>query len=744
MLIFIENIERNLSLISQKNLYMKFKNYLLPTIFSFLFNPFISFAQAPAIEWQNTIGGTGYDFLISIDQTSDGGYIMGGYSDSNIGGDKSENNIGGDDYWIVKLNAAGNIEWENTVGGGNFDRFYSVEETPDGGYILGGQSLSGGGVGDKSESNMGGYDYWVVKLNSDGSVAWDNAYGGIGNDQLYNAQPTSDGGYILAGSSDTGLGGDKTDNKIGNTDFWIIKLDAAGNILWQNAVGGLMFDIAYSAYETADGDYIVAGTSTSGISGDKTQANYGFVDYWVVKLDASGVVVWDKTFGGTSSEYLYSAIPTLDGGSILVGMADGGITGNKTEATNGLFDYWIIKLDALGNISWQNSIGGSGQDYVFVNPVAQTVDNGYIVAGYSQSVISGDKTEANTGSWDYWILKLTSTGSITWQTVLGGLGGDYVHAINTTADGGYIVGGFSYSGITGEKTEANIGDADYWVMKLEGTGCVPFTEICNGIDDDCNAIVDEGITETISISAGGATTFCQGGNVLLTATHSGTSLQWKKNGTNIAGATSSTYSANKTGNYTCETTSTCDSELSNSISVTVNKNPPATISAGGATTFCAGGSVVLSANTGAGLSYQWYKGASVIAGAISINYTATTAGNYKCRVTKTATGCFKNSSVISVSVPCREGEELMNLNLFSIYPNPATKTFTISAKLNSEIHYSTIEIYNNIGQLVYSKQISSSYGDINEVIKINNLTTGIYLVKLINNDIEFEENLLIE
>lgn len=744
MLIFIENIERNLSLISQKNLYMKFKNYLLPTIFSFLFNPFISFAQAPAIEWQNTIGGTGYDFLISIDQTSDGGYIMGGYSDSNIGGDKSENNIGGDDYWIVKLNAAGNIEWENTVGGGNFDRFYSVEETPDGGYILGGQSLSGGGVGDKSESNMGGYDYWVVKLNSDGSVAWDNAYGGIGNDQLYNAQPTSDGGYILAGSSDTGLGGDKTDNKIGNTDFWIIKLDAAGNILWQNAVGGLMFDIAYSACETADGDYIVAGTSTSGISGDKTQANYGFVDYWVVKLDASGVVVWDKTFGGTSSEYLYSAIPTLDGGSILVGMADGGITGNKTEATNGLFDYWIIKLDALGNISWQNSIGGSGQDYVFVNPVAQTVDNGYIVAGYSQSVISGDKTEANTGSWDYWILKLTSTGSITWQTVLGGLGGDYVHAINTTADGGYIVGGFSYSGITGEKTEANIGDADYWVMKLEGTGCVPFTEICNGIDDDCNAIVDEGITETISISAGGATTFCQGGNVLLTATHSGTSLQWKKNGTNIAGATSSTYSANKTGNYTCETTSTCDSELSNSISVTVNKNPPATISAGGATTFCAGGSVVLSANTGAGLSYQWYKGASVIAGAISINYTATTAGNYKCRVTKAATGCFKNSNVISVSVPCREGEELMNLNLFSIYPNPATKTFTISAKLNSEIHYSTIEIYNNIGQLVYSKQISSSYGDINEVIKINNLTTGIYLVKLINNDIEFEENLLIE
>ena len=586
--------------------YFFFKSVsLLLTPFFFLLFPFSSFAQAPAIQWQNTIGGTGYDFLNSIDQTSDGGYIMGGYSDSNIGGDKSENNIGGDDYWIVKLNAAGNIEWENTVGGGNFDRFYSVEETPDGGYILGGQSMSGGGVGDKSESSMGGYDYWVVKLNSDGSVAWDNAYGGIGNDQLYNAQPTSDGGFILAGSSDTGIGGDKTDNKVGNTDFWIIKLDSAGNIIWQNDLGGIMFDIAYSAYETADGGYIVGGTSTSGISGDKTQANFGFVDFWVVKLNAAGVYQWDKTFGGTSSEYLYSAIPTADGGSILVGMADGGISGNKTEATNGLYDFWIIKLDNLGNITWQNSIGGSGQDYVFVNPVAQTADNGYIVAGYSQSAISGDKTEANTGSWDYWILKLTSGGSITWQTVLGGSGGDYPNAINTTADGGYIVGGYSYSGATGEKTEDNIGDADYWVMKLEGTGCVPFTEICNGIDDDCDAIIDEDITETISISAAGPTTFCQGGNVLLTAVHSGETVQWKKNGVNIPGATSETYFAMTKATFTCVTTSDCGTATSSGIIVNVNKSPVATIIAGGATTFCAGGSVVLTANAGGGLSYQW-------------------------------------------------------------------------------------------------------------------------------------------
>ncbi|MFI5171108.1 MAG: immunoglobulin domain-containing protein, partial [Chitinophagales bacterium] len=639
------------------------------------------FSQAPAIEWQNTIGGSGYDFLNAISQTSDGGYILGGYSESNISGDKTESNIGGDDYWIVKVNAAGIVEWENTIGGGNFDRLYSVEETIDGGFILGGQSLSGGGVGDKAESNIGGYDYWVVKLNSDGIITWQNTIGGSGNDQLYCAQPTSDGGYIVAGSSDSGISGDKTENRVGNTDFWVIKLNSLGFISWQNDIGGLMFDILYSAYQTTDGGYILAGTSTSGISGDKTDANYGAVDYWVVKLNATGVVVWENTYGGNLNDYLYSAIPTEDGGSILVGMSESNSSGNKTESTNGLYDYWIIKLDGSGNITWQNSIGGTGNDYVFTNPVEQTDDGGYIIAGYSQSGINGDKTEANTGSWDYWILKLTDVGAISWQTVLGGSSGDYANAISTTADGGYIIGGYSYSGITGEKTESNIGDADYWIMKLEGTGCSPFPEICNLLDDNCNGIIDEGISEWIIIYTDGPTTFCQGGSVNLLATHTGASLQWKKNGVDIPGATSSPFPVNKSGNYSAVTTSLCGTSTSTTININVNKNPNANITAGGATTFCAGGSVTLTEAPVGGSTYQWYKGASAIAGATSTNYIATTAGNYKCRVTKTASGCFKNSNTITVTVPCREGlttdEQPINSG-FEIYPNPNSGTFNFN------------------------------------------------------------------
>ncbi|HNV99063.1 MAG TPA: hypothetical protein PKL06_06835, partial [Chitinophagales bacterium] len=139
-------------------MYLYLKKTACAALLPFL--PCALFAQAPNIQWQNTVGGSSYEFLNAIAYTSDGGVIAGGYSESNISGDKTEDNLGGDDYWIVKFNNSGAIEWENTIGGGNYDRLYSVEETPDGGFIIGGQSLSGGGWGDKSESNMGGYDYW--------------------------------------------------------------------------------------------------------------------------------------------------------------------------------------------------------------------------------------------------------------------------------------------------------------------------------------------------------------------------------------------------------------------------------------------------------------------------------------------------------------------------------------------------------------------------------------------------------
>ena len=688
-------------------------------------------AQAPSVQWQNTLGSTSYEFLNTIDQTSDGGYIMGGYTDSNIGGDKSENSWGADDYWIVKMDNAGNIVWENTVGGGNYDKLYAVEETPDGGYIVGGQSLSGGGWGDKSESNKGGYDYWIVKLDEDGVVEWDRSYGGLGKDQLYNVQPTSDGGYIIAGTSDSGISGDKTENRVGNSDYWVIKTDASGNIIWQNDIGGLMFDNVYSAYETADGGYILGGTSTRGISGDKPAGNYGVVDYWIVKLNSAGTVVWDKTIGGTLNDYLYAVIPTADGGSIACGMSESGLTGNKTDNTNGLYDYWVVKLDNSGNITWQNSIGGTGNDYAFVNAIDQTSDGGYAIAGYSQSLISGDKTEANTGSWDYWILKINSTGSILWQTVLGGVSGDYANAISATTDGGFIVGGFSYSSAGGDKDEDAIGDADFWIIRLAGD-CVPAEEICNDIDDDCDGIIDDNNLD-IDITVYSGTTFCQGGSVTMEAFHNGTSLQWKKNGANIPGANSALYTANKAGVYTCVTTGSCSTEESIGTTVTVNKNPKAVITAGGPTTFCAGGSVTLSVTPVAGGMYQWFQGPSAIAGETGLNYVATTSGNFKCRVTKAATGCVKMSTPIPVSVTCKEGEFVEN-NI-QIYPNPASTVVTISTLNNNE---KTIHLIDALGSVIATQITTENVLQMN----IEQLPAGVYFVQIVENGIITSNNFI--
>ncbi|MFI5172971.1 MAG: MopE-related protein, partial [Chitinophagales bacterium] len=658
------------------------------------------------IEWENTIGGISTDFFTSVELTDDGGYIVGGFSNSVNSGDKTETLIGGiygGDYWIAKLDISGNLEWDNTIGGSGEDYLNNAKQTADGGYILGGYSYSNIS-GDKTENSKNGSDdYWVIKLDASGNIEWQNTIGGNGSDDLIALQQTTDGGYILGGNSNSSISGDKTEAKIGVYDYWIIKLDAVGNIVWQNAIGGLKNDILSGIQQTADGGYIVGGSSESPISGDKTEGVVGglslYGDYWIIKLDGSGNIEWQNTIGGTSTEILFSIQQTADAGYFLGGSSFSSISGDKTQASFGGYDYWAVKVNSIGSIEWQKTIGGSSYENLY--SAIQTNDGGFLLGGISNSMISGNKTEATTGNGyydiygtyipppvDYYIVKLDATGEITWQNSIGELGIDELRSVRQSNDGGFILGGFSSSGNTcGTKTEASLGAYDYWLVKLEAE-CNPTDEICNSLDDNCNGLIDDGVAETISISAGGPTTFCQGSNVVLTATHSGTSLQWKKNGNNIAGATNLNYTAVTTGNYTCTTTSACGTATSNTIIITANKLPTATITAGGATTFCTGGSVVLTANAGGGLSYQWYKGASLLAGATSINYTATTTGNYKCRVTKTATGCFKNSNSILVTVPCKEGstadEQPIPIAIgsrFEIYPNPNNGTFTINSSL---------------------------------------------------------------
>lgn len=173
----------------------------------------------------------------------------------------------------------------------------------------------------------------------------------------------------------------------------------------------------------------------------------------------------------------------------------------------------------------------------------KTTDGGYILGGVSYSGLSGDKTENSMGGGDYWVVKIDDSGNLEWQNAMGGSTSDEGRTITQTLDGGFVMSGFSESDISGDKTESNIGPPDtydYWAVKLYGE-CIPVPEICNTFDDDCNGLIDDAITETIIISAAGATTFCQGGSVILNATYSGISVQWKRNGNIIPGATAPAY-----------------------------------------------------------------------------------------------------------------------------------------------------------------------------------------------------------
>lgn len=318
-------------------------------------------------------------------------------------------------------------------------------------------------------------------------ILWEKSYGGTHADYLFDAQPTADYGFILAGSSLSNKTGNKTDDNQGDLDYWVWKMDEKGDLDWQKSFGGSGFDLLQSIKNTRDGGFILAGTSSSSTGFQKKEDCKGITDFWVVKLDASGGEQWQRTIGGSGQDELLCAFQTKDGGYILGGSSSSNppvisikpdaksiATSkadlfNKSEKSRGNMDYWIVKLDKQGDIEWQRTYGGQYADVL--RSMEQTTDNGYILAGYSNSPISGDKTVNNKGIGDFWIIKINDTGEIQWQNTYGAEGDDQPYVIHQTIDEGYIVGGNSNSknalttmgGIVSNGT-------DYWVLKLDPDG----------------------------------------------------------------------------------------------------------------------------------------------------------------------------------------------------------------------------------------------------------------------------------
>lgn len=447
-------------------------------ITSFLLSAYtFLYAQNPLVKkWDARFGGTELDFVTCFLQTNDGGYILGGFSASPLSGDKSGGTKGNYDFWVVKIDALGAMQWDKDLGATYDERLLAIQQTKDGGYLLGGSSSSGID-GDKTEPNIDTvnftHDYWIVKLDSLGNKLWDRDFGGIENENLSTVKQCTDGGFILGGSSNSIISGHKTQanrDTINFTyDYWIVKTDSNGIKQWDKTFGGNDDDQLTSINLSNDGGYVLSGPSVSGMNGDKSQVSVGNYDYWVVKIDSLGIKQWDKTFGGTELDLLYSAQATYDGGYIFGGTSKSGIGGDKSQPnwdnTNITGDYWVVKIDSMGNKQWDKDYGGIKDEYSFGN-IWQTIDSGFLLSGISYSDISGNKTENNLGVEQSWIVKTNASGIIEWdKTLLTAAEDECGYAIQTK-DGCFVMTNSCPAGIGGYKSQDFRGLEDYWIVKF--------------------------------------------------------------------------------------------------------------------------------------------------------------------------------------------------------------------------------------------------------------------------------------
>ncbi len=422
-------------------------------------------AQAPPKAWDRTFGGAADDYLEHMVPTQDGGYLLAGYSASTLSSTKMSHPIGSTDFWVVKLNPDGSKAWDKTYGGNREDALTTITATKDGGFLLGGYSDSDVGHF-KTEACRGYYDYWVIKVNKDGEKEWDKTYGTSQLDYLESVTPTRDGGYLLGGYTQSGINGDKMGSSKGALDYWVVKIAADGSKVWDKTYGSSRADILSSIIPVASGGYLLGGGTHQGSGSDKSEQPKGTADYWVIKINENGDIIWDRTFGGNGFN-VFTSMLEVPGGFMLAGHTDAGIGLDKTEASNGMYDCWAVKIDQNGNKVWDRTFGGSLNDHV--STLISTKDGSFMLGGHSYSSISGHKSEASRGAADFWLVKFDQEGRKIWDKTLGGTDGDFLTAIISLANDNYLLGGMSVSGANGDKASSNLGTADYWVVKLGQT-----------------------------------------------------------------------------------------------------------------------------------------------------------------------------------------------------------------------------------------------------------------------------------
>ena len=419
-------------------------------------NPIIPVSNG-SLEMAKTYGGSKNDVAKSVIATSDGGFAVLGYTqsiDGDVTGKSSENY----DYWMLKFNSEALLEWNKTYGGSGDDRGSQLIQTSDGGYALIGYSDSSDG---DVTINNGNRDFWVIKINATGAITWEKSFGYSGVDEGVSILETSDNHFILSGVLDvTASGGDGNTGRYSprhaGGDYWSIKINASGDTVWSRFYGGSFTDSPAGIIENTNSDLITVGGSDS--NDVDISNNKGAYDFWVIKSNASGDIIWEKSYGGSEIDEARGVISTDNGDHIIVG--DTRSEEQDVSFNNGGADLWVLRISDNGDTIWEKSYGGSNFDVA--KSISSTFDSGFIIAGSSRS--SNGDVNKNQGQNDAWITKISNSGLLIWETTVGGAEIDFAYDAVQLTNGTIIAVGET-SSFNGDIL-VNKGFTDLLIIKI--------------------------------------------------------------------------------------------------------------------------------------------------------------------------------------------------------------------------------------------------------------------------------------
>ena len=729
------------------------------------------FAVAPPImDWQKCIGGSLQDIPAALIRSHDGNTLLLSNVES-YNGDVAYNH-GSTDVWLTKLNPSGNILWQKSIGGSSIDVGTGLSELSNGNLIISGYTSSSDG---DIPFNRGNFDVFLISTDSNGKILWTGIYGGSQVDLCYSQLSTSDGGFVLGGGSYSN-DGDVNGNH-GDQDFWVMKTDSLGHLLWQQSSGGSDIDVCYALAKDDSGNIFACGTTNS-TNGDiaYTHGNY---DLWVIKYDALGNILWNKTYGGSNYETAQT---------ILIDSHQKILIGGYTRSNNsdvsvnyGYGDSWIIQIDGTGNLIQQKNFGGSGSDNLY--SILETAEGGYLLTSGTTS--SDINIENSLGQEDIWLFKTDVSLNPEWSHNYGGSGNDRPVSIIQNPDGGFLLTGYTFS--NNINVSGQHGSADIWLLSLDckvpsaffstqSNAClgdtlsfsnestfasegswllnnvlystgnstqIHFTatgnyqlnlnvQTCyyssnfntNITVTDCNLPVVNFVAQTNNICANSQITYTD-------ASSNVSSWQWQFPGGNPTSSTiqNPAISYSQPGIYNVMLTvfNSHGSQTSMRLNfITVNALPPIPV-------ITINGNELISSSSS---QYQWYFNNSPIPSENSQNYTSNNQGYYQVQV-QDNNQCSSLSAAVYFSSTGIE-EEISSTE-FIVFPNPAVSKINVRLPSNSE---GRLNIINMNGQKIFEKNITKHETQL--MIDLVQYPIGIYSVLFIyNNGKTIQKSILI-